>query len=208
MVLKLTFSVDEVEQRVSEALNKMKDEVSKFKELCSAYHEFRDQLSDARNNAFDMSKRVAFYYKQYLGLDNEGAFKLIPLDERVRDDLKYSPAGATHLGDDGFWYLGVELTVYKNKNTYPQQPFLVRFKFLRKEDGSYLLNVDGLNAASIITDMDDATQFSPVFDKVQENILGYFNENLKFLKGKHNKMSSIGFIQSDLATTINNENNG
>ncbi|EGT3573982.1 hypothetical protein F6R83_13430 [Citrobacter amalonaticus] len=182
--------------------------MSKFKELCSAYNDFRDQLADTRSNAFDMSNRVAFYYRQYLGIDNEEAFKLTPLVGQVRNGVKYSPAGATHLGDDGFWHLGIELTVYRNANTYPQQPFKVSFKFIRNEDGSYLLDVDGLNAASIITDVTNAAQFHPVFDKIQENILDYFNENLEFLKGKHKKMSSIGFIQNDLATTINNENNG
>ncbi|HBU6186673.1 hypothetical protein ACHHZ2_17480 [Citrobacter freundii complex sp. 2024EL-00237] len=182
--------------------------MSKFEELCSAYKNFRDQLSDTRHNAYSMAHRIAYNYRKYLELDNDAVLKLIPLDRPVQSGTMYTPAGATHLGEDGFWHLGVELTVYMGANIHPQQTFTISFKFIKNEDGSHLLDVDDLNASTIISDVNNATEFNPVFDKIHENIIGYFNENLEFLKGKHNKMSSIGFIQNSIATTINSENNG
>jgi hypothetical protein len=181
--------------------------MSKFKDLCVAYTGFRNHISDARLNAFNFAGHVVQYYLDYLGIDNENAYKLIPIDEDVKPNSKYTPAGATHLGEDGFWHLGFTLTVYQESNVYPQAPFQINFKFRRNEDESYTFGVDTIDFTTKILSIRNSNEFIPVFDKIQECILGHFKEFENFLVGKHDKMSSIGFIQEGIVAKINSENN-
>ena len=181
--------------------------MSKFTELCSAYTEFQNKLSDTRLAAFNFSSLVIKNYLDYLGIDNVETYKLIPLDKDEKLNTKYTPAGATHLGGDGFWHLGFVLTVYKDSNTYPQSPFQIDFKFRKNDDGSYTFGVDSIDFATKITSLSNSNEFTPVFDKIQECILGHFKEFEDFLVGKHDKMSSIGFIQEGIFAKINSEKN-
>ncbi|HBQ7163924.1 MULTISPECIES: hypothetical protein [Klebsiella] len=181
--------------------------MSKFTELCSAYTEFRNKLSDTRFSAYNFSCHVIKNYLDYLGIDNEDAYKIIPLDKDEKPNTKYTPAGATHLGDDGFWHLGFILTIYKDPNTYPQSPFQIDFKFRKNDDESYTFGVDSIGFATKIFSLSNSNEFTPVFDKIQECILGHFQEFEDFLVGKHDKMSSIGFIQESIFAKINSEKN-
>lgn len=72
--------------------------MSKFTELCSAYTEFRNKLSDTRFDAYNFSGHVIKNYLDYLGIDNEKAYKIIPLDKDEKPNTKYTPTGATHWG--------------------------------------------------------------------------------------------------------------
>ncbi|MCK7442528.1 hypothetical protein [Enterobacter roggenkampii] len=181
--------------------------MSKFTELCSAYTDFRNNLSDTRFAAYNFSGLVIKNYLDYLGIDNEEAYKIIPLDKDEKPNSKYTPAGATHLGEDGFWHLGFILNVYKDSRTHPQSPFKIDFKFRKNDDDSYSFGVDSIGFVTKITSLRNSNEFTPVFDKIQECILGYFKEFEGFLVGKHDKMSSIGFIQDGAFAKINSEKN-
>lgn len=181
--------------------------MSRFKDLCSAYTEFRHNLSETRFNAYNFSAHVVRNYLDYLGVDSDDTYKLIPLDSHVKPDSVYTPAGATHLGDDGFWHLGFILTVYMEPNTHPQIPFKINFKFRKNGDESYTFGVDSIGFTTKISSALNSNEFTPVFDKVQECILDHFKEFEDFLVGKHEKMSSIGFVQESFVTKINSENN-
>ncbi|MCI4032743.1 hypothetical protein MRP04_19950 [Dickeya dianthicola] len=171
--------------------------MSKFTELCKGYEDFRNEFGKVRVDMYGFSSKLVGHYLNYLGIsfESNAEYRLIPLEGVVKEDTNYAPAGATHLGDDGYWHLGFLLTIYISKNTYPQQKIKIHFKFLKDYEGKYILLVDELNCKAVINNVDDLNEFIPVFDGVQDGILRFNLSGIDFLYGKNVKMSSIGFIQ-------------
>ncbi|MBQ4781286.1 hypothetical protein HER17_05280 [Pectobacterium carotovorum] len=178
--------------------------MSKFKELCNSFTSFRAVYSQSRDNSICFSKKLVLNYKEYLEI-SEKDYKLIPLEDEVKQNAEYTPFGASHLGDDGYWHMGFALTVYKDINLYPKQEFLIHFKFIRYEDGKYSLGVDGLKKESVITDINNKNEFNIIFEEIQNSILEYHETGINFLYGKNSKMPSIGFVQGNMANTLNED---
>lgn len=179
--------------------------MSQFTDLCQAYTKFREVFADTRTDAYEFSRNIAFSYLGYLGIDSDSAYRLVPLNEPEKEGVKYSPAGATHLGEDGFWHLGFILNIYKAPNVYPQQGFVIDFKFIRNDDNSHIVGVDAIGFNMKVVNQNDPSEFHALFNKIHESILVAFKEQEAFLKGKIAKLPTIGFIQDDLLTRLNTE---
>ena len=177
--------------------------MSKFKELCDAYTQFRTELGEVRSDAFDFSSKLVFNYVNYLGVSSREDYRLIPLDREEKSNMNYSPAGATQLGDHGFWRLGFLLKVYIGPNTHPQQHLIIKFKFCKDDSGAHLLAVEDLPAKTIVKDSNNPEQFKPVFDALHARMVSIIDEQTQFIHGKVGNLPSIGFIQGDVKENIN-----
>lgn len=180
--------------------------MSKFDELCNAYRDLRSEYSAVRSDAIDFSSLLVVEYLRYLNLDSSSTtYKLYPLEGEIKANSTYTPFGATHLGNDGYWHLGFALTVYTEPNTYPKQPFTIHFRYIRNEDGSHQLGVVDLGPDHKISAEGNQGDFDVVFNMIQQNILEYFTHSTDFLKGKERKFPSIGFIQGSLASNLDGD---
>ncbi|MEG5965752.1 MULTISPECIES: hypothetical protein [Enterobacter cloacae complex] len=183
--------------------------MSKFDELCAAYKNFRSEYSSVREDAISFSGWLVAQYLSYLGIDHSSpAFRLIPLVGEEKVNSTYSPFGATHLGDDGYWCMGIRLTIYEQKNMHPQLPLQIGIKFLRNIDSSHTVGLLGSDSTFKVSRDDDGRELNVFFDSIQKEIQKVLKAQADFLHGKNNKMSTIGFIQQQVDDDLKAESSG
>jgi len=183
--------------------------MSKFDELCAEYKNYRSEFSSVRSDAISFSGWIVSHYLSYLGISHDSpAFRLIPLEGEEKVNSTYSPFGATHLDDDGYWCMGIRLTIYEQKNMHPQLPLVIGIKFLRNVDNSHTVGLLGSDSKFKISRDDDGRDLIPFFDSIQKEIKKVLKVQVEFLQGKNNKMSTIGFIQHQVDDDLKAGSNG
>lgn len=183
--------------------------MSRFNDLCTEYKNYRSEYSDIRNDAIGFSGKLASSYQSYLGIEDDSpVFRLIPLEGQEKVDSTYSPFGATHLDEDGYWCMGIRLTIYEQHNMHPQFPLKMGIKFIRNVDGSHTVGLLGSDAKFRISRDDTVRDLNVFFDSIQKEIKNILKAQIDFLHGKKYKMDTIGFIQQQIDDDLKAESSG
>ena len=178
--------------------------MSKFEELCSAYKEYREGLSDVRMASFQFGTKLAYGYIEYLGASDED-FRLEPLNKVADKNFTYTVPGAMHLDDDAYWHLGFSLTLHISRNTYPKQNLIIDFMFKPISENVYSVGVLGIDGPFLNVDVNNDKDFEAVYEKIQDVIKSMYKNDFDYLTGKAHKLTTIGFVQSGIISDLNKD---
>jgi hypothetical protein len=109
---------------------------------------------------------------------------LLPLDREPEERMRYNVIGASHLGDDSYWHVGVCIAL-------PLQRILIRISLTETAGKTFVkLSDDG---KPIEIDVGDQNQCADLYNQIVEDIKHYYIAEPKFGEST----AKIGFIVQD-----------
>lgn len=170
--------------------------MSKFEDLCNSFEKSRNTYFEYRDESFGFAGELISQYVQYLEIPKE-QFKFIPLDEQPAPNTTYSLFGATHLNDDTFWHLGLQITLFSDPNTYPHQPILIRFMFKKSKKDIFVVKISEDDEGHLI-ERGNSPQYVKFFEFLQKQIRSNFEDGLQEFLEQSAPLRTIGFMQNDV----------
>ena len=162
-----------------------------YQQLCQALGSANSDYSAYREQSFNFALKLAAGLKAHLQAP-EGTLRYVPLDKDDDGSTGYTVMGAMHIGEDGFWHLGVILRL--EATGYRGHEIKLHLRFMRQGDAFKIIP---------FTDHDEfvvqpATEesFRPVYLCIVQAIDNYFRSGLTRQLEKSGSMRSIGFHAS------------
>lgn len=118
-----------------------------------------------------------------------GMFSLLPLDKEPKQGTLYSVVGASHLGEDGYWHIGLCIT------TAPLKVILIQLGLTEHADKiTVKLGVEGKPCQ---VDLNDEKQCHAIYEEIVQDVKKYYSEEPKVGESS----TSIGFRASGADAT-------
>jgi|SRR6266853_2103981 len=150
--------------------------MSKFDEMCSAYTNARNEWQKYRDLCFQYLGILAGGFIAYCGIP-ESYVSFVPLNEEPVENRVYSLPGATHFDDDGFWSLGLLITLFEKPNVFPHRTVLIPL-FLKEEGRKVLVRI-GRDGNLTEIQIDNESERNRLYDRIVDTVKRYFANGLQ-----------------------------
>jgi len=84
--------------------------MSKYQEMEDAVNSVRQKWNSNQQASYKAAGIIVNGFEQFCQFP-QGHIFLMPLDKEPKDGVKYSVVGAMHYEEDGFWHLGLGMTI-------------------------------------------------------------------------------------------------
>lgn len=110
--------------------------MTRFEELCESYANARKRFFNYEEECMEFGAKMVNGLTKYLECPPEQV-NYYPPDKESDPNVSYNIHGATKLGEDGFWHVGIGIGLYETPNRRPQEN--VRSRLLIKKDDGYFV---------------------------------------------------------------------
>jgi hypothetical protein len=173
--------------------------MSKFKEICSAYHQAQQQFRAFQQESIKFAEELWHRMIDYFEIP-PAQTTLYEISEQGAFEVANPPfPNFLRLRDDGFWEFGLGVTVYENKDAYPRDTILL-YMLVRKDlADSYQVKLGG-NQENFIIHWGNDAEFQHFFDYLFQQIMESYKTGLERLL-QEQTTNRIGFDIDELAKT-------
>ncbi len=171
--------------------------MSKFQEMCKAYHQAQLEFKRFQNAsvvfAEELWKRMIAYFDVPISQTT-----LYEINEQGGFEVANPPFGNfLRLRDDGFWEFGIGITVYESKDAYPRDNVLLYLLVRRDLHGAYQVKLAGAQGVFTIHDSNEA-EYEAFFNFIFQTILDSYQTGLARLL-EEQTTNRIGFDIDEVA---------
>ena len=155
--------------------------MTRFEKLCESYTCARKRYFNYETECMEFGIKMVDGLKEYLQCPPE-QINYYPPDKESDPNVSYNIHGATKLGDDGFWHVGIGIGLYEAPNVRPQEN--VRSTLLIKKDDSHFIVKYGRESKDefkICEDKED--DLKKFYDYIFEEIKELYEKQLEQIKG-------------------------
>jgi hypothetical protein len=145
--------------------------VSKFKEMYECVLLARKKWSSYRESCWKNLGSLVNGFAAYCEIPKEQV-GFLPLDKEPKEDTIYGLAGAVHLAEDGYWHLGLVITLD------PYQRVLIRI-CLREQDGVVMVKAGDVIKPRQL-DLTNENQLKAFYDEIVDSVKRRFTEEPDF----------------------------
>jgi hypothetical protein len=155
--------------------------MSRFEELCESYTSARKRYFNYENECMEFGIKMMNGLKEYLECPPEQV-NYYPPDKESDPNVSYNIHGATKLGDDGFWHVGIGIGLYEVPNGRPQEN--VRSTLLiKKEDGRFVVKYGRESKDEFRICEDDEDDLKKFYDYIFDEIKELYDKQLEHITG-------------------------
>jgi hypothetical protein len=155
--------------------------MSRFEELCESYTSARKRYFNYENECMEFGIKMMNGLKEYLECPPEQV-NYYPPDKESDPNVSYNIHGATKLGDDGFWHVGIGIGLYEVPNGRPQEN--VRSTLLiKKEDGRFIVKYGRESKDEFRICEDDEDDLKKFYDYIFDEIKELYDKQLEHITG-------------------------
>jgi len=156
--------------------------MSKFTEMGDAVASARKKWSDFRDRCWKDLDSIIKGFVEYCEIPREQV-SFSPLDTDPEEGVQYAFAGAVHYAEDGYWHLGLVITLI------PFQPLLIEL-CVNDRDGKVAVKA-GRDGKPRTINLQNPTERAAFYDEIVEDVKRYFTEEPDFNDAP--SMRKIGF---------------
>jgi hypothetical protein len=161
--------------------------VSKFEEMLQASALTRKQWSRYRERTYTNLSKLVNGFVTYVQIPRE-CISFRPLDKEPEDGWTYNLIGATHY-KDGFWNLGLCVTLSNQPITPSSGPRLLLAISMKERDGKVLVK-RYLTDKPRTLNLDDENQCNEFYENIVDDIKKFYEQSLP---DSDDTPNSIGF---------------
>lgn len=155
--------------------------MTKFEELCESFANARKRYFNYENECMDFGIKMVDGLKEYLQCPPEQV-NYYPPDKESDPNISYNIHGATILGEDGFWHVGIGIGLYEAPNVRPQEN--VRSVLLIRKDNSHFVVKYGRESTEKFKICeDDKEDLEKFYDHVFEEVKELYDKQLEHIRG-------------------------
>jgi hypothetical protein len=155
--------------------------MSRFEELCESYTSARKRYFNYENECMEFGIKMMNGLKEYLECPPEQV-NYYPPDKESDPNVSYNIHGATKLGEDGFWHVGIGIGLYEVPNGRPQEN--VRSTLLiKKEDGRFVVKYGRESKDEFRICEDDEDDLKKFYDYIFDEIKELYDKQLEHITG-------------------------
>ena len=148
--------------------------MSKFEELCKSYKTSRENFLSNKDDSYSFAATLVENYIRYLQIPRE-CLKFLPLNKQIKPNTTYTLFGSIHFDEDGFWHLGVQITIRTVQEDIPEQEVLICFMFKKIGPDRFLVKLYSKDSGHLI-DIGNYQDYTVFFDFLQQEITALFDE--------------------------------
>jgi hypothetical protein len=154
--------------------------MTRFDELCESYASARKKFFNYEEECMEFGVKMVDGLVEYLECPPEQV-NYYPPDKESDPNVSYNIHGATVLGEDGFWHVGIGIGLYESHNRRPQEN--VRSTLLiKKDDNSFIVKYgkESKDEFKICEDNEESLEkfYGHVFEEIKE-LYDHQLENMK-----------------------------
>ncbi len=165
--------------------------MSKFEEMCESVAACNRRWIEHRGRCYQNLNRLVAGFKKYCEIP-EANICFLPLDKEPKKNTQYNIVGATHFNDnDGYWHLGLCMTLTKNPNVFPKQRVLVAI-CITEHDGKVMVK-RGPEDKPRQLDLDNQSQYSEFYESIVERVKEFFAGGPQEFTDTSASLKRIGF---------------
>ena len=154
--------------------------MTRFEELCESYANARKKFFNYEHECMDFGSKMVAGLAEYLECPPEQV-NYYPPDKESDPNVTYNIQGATILGEDGYWHVGIGIGIYEAPNVRPQEN--VRSTLLIKKNNSHFIVKYGkLSKEEYRICEDKKEDFKEFYDHVFEEIRNLYDKQLENMK--------------------------
>ncbi len=155
--------------------------MTRFEELCESYTSARKRYFNYENECMEFGIKMVDGLKEYLDCPPEQV-NYYPPDKESDPNVSYNIHGATKLGEDGFWHVGIGIGLYEVPNGRPQEN--VRSTLLiKKEDGRFVVKYGRESKDEFRICEDDEDDLKRFYDYIFDEIKELYDKQLEHITG-------------------------
>jgi hypothetical protein len=155
--------------------------MTRFEELCESYANARKRYFNYEDECLKFGEKMVDGLVKYLECPPEQV-NYYPPDKESDPNVSYNIHGATKLGDDGFWNVGIGIGIYEAPNSRPQEN--VRSTLLIKKHNSHFIVKYGRESTDEFKICKDKEEdLKKFFDHVFEEIKDLYDMQLENIRG-------------------------
>jgi hypothetical protein len=155
--------------------------MTRFEELCESYANARKGFFDYENECMEFGTKMVEGLREYLECPPEQV-NYYPPDKESDPNVTYNIHGATILGEDGFWNVGIGIGIYEAPNVRPQEN--VRSTLLIKKNDSHFVVKYGKESKEEFRIYEDKEKdLKEFYDHIFEEIKELYDMQLENIKG-------------------------
>ncbi len=155
--------------------------MTRFEELCGSYTSARKRYFHYENECMEFGIKMVDGLKKYLECPPEQV-NYYPPDKESDPNVSYNIHGATKLGEDGFWHVGIGIGLYEVPNGRPQEN--VRSTLLiKKEDGRFVVKYGKESKDEFRICEDSEDDLKKLYDYIFDEIKELYDKQLEHITG-------------------------
>lgn len=154
--------------------------MTRFEELCGSFANARKRYFNYEKDCMEFGEKMVDGLVKYLECPPEQV-NYYPPDKESDPNVSYNIHGATVLGEDGFWHVGIGIGIYEAPNVRPQEN--VRSTLLiKKEDGRFTVKYGRESKDEYRICEDDKEDFDKFYGHVFEEVKELYDKQLEHIK--------------------------
>ncbi len=155
--------------------------MTRFERLCESFANARKRYFHYETECMEFGEKMVDGLVHYLECPPEQV-NYYPPDQKSDPNVRYNIHGATILGDDGFWQIGIGIGLYEAPNVRPQEN--VRSTLLIKKDDSHFVVKYGREShEEYRIAKDDGEALDEFYDHVYHEIKELYDKELENIRG-------------------------
>ncbi|MGB9937216.1 MAG: hypothetical protein ACPK7O_05800 [Methanobacterium sp.] len=155
--------------------------MTRFEELCESYANARKRYFNYENECMEFGMKMVNGLKEYLQCPPE-QINYYPPDKESDPNVSYNIHGATKLGEDGFWHVGIGIGLYEAPNVRPQEN--VRSTLLiRKDDGHFIVKYGRESKDEFRICEDREEELDKFYEHIYEEVKELYDKQLENITG-------------------------
>ena len=155
--------------------------MTRFEDLCGSYTSARKRYFNYENECMEFGIKMVDGLKEYLECPPEQV-NYYPPDKESDPNVSYNIHGATKLGEDGFWHVGIGIGLYEVPNGRPQEN--VRSTLLiKKEDGHFVVKYGKESKDEFKVCEEKEEDLKKFYDYIFDEIKELYDKQLEHITG-------------------------
>jgi len=153
--------------------------MTRFEELCESYSHARKRFFNYEHDCMDFGEDMVSGLVSYLECPPEQV-NYYPPDKESDPNVRYNIHGATILGEDGFWQIGIGIGIYEAPNVRPQEN--VRSTILIKKHDSHFIVKYGKESHEEYRIGENKEGLDKFYDHIFEEIKDLYDSQLEHMR--------------------------
>ncbi len=154
--------------------------MTRFEELCESFANARKRYFNYENECMDFGVKMVDGLVEYLECPPEQV-NYYPPDKESDPNVSYNIHGASMLGEDGFWHVGIGIGIYEAPNVRPQEN--VRSTLLiKKENGCFTVKYGKESSDEFRICEDDEEDLEKFYGHVFEEVKELYDKQLEHIR--------------------------
>jgi len=156
--------------------------MSKFEKLCQSFANARKRYFNYEKECMEFGGKMVNGLVDYLECPPEQV-NYYPPDKESDPNVRYNIKGATILGEDGFWQIGIGIGLYEAPNVRPQEN--VRSTLLIKKEDSHFIVKYGRESDDEfrIDENNEEDDLKEFYNHIYHEIKELYDKELETIRG-------------------------